>query len=159
MQHQDSSMGTTIDRNFTTDLRCSDQTLKTRWRWAMGLLLSSPQTTQNSVLPLVKRARKSSASIKMPVSTARFTISSGVLAAKNSSCISGSPSTKRQRWSTASSRGSEVVSIPVGQTQFNATQAPHSAAHNFTDRALDAIIIGLKPTEVQSNAQDKQQRH
>ena len=58
-----------------------DQTLKTRWRCTIGLSLSTPRTSQCSVLPLLSRARKSSASIKIPASIARVTISSGVLAA------------------------------------------------------------------------------
>ena len=62
-------------------------------RWAIGLLLSSPRTSQHSVLPLVSRARKSSMPMKMPISTVRATISSGVRAAKNACRTSGSPST------------------------------------------------------------------
>jgi len=50
-------------------------------RCTTGLIFSSPPTTENSVLPLLSRARKSSASIKIPQYSASSTISSGVAAA------------------------------------------------------------------------------
>jgi len=55
------------------------QMLNTFCRWVIGLrgLL---QAIQNSVLPLLNRARKSSASIKIPAFTAKETISPGVVA-------------------------------------------------------------------------------
>lgn len=54
------------------------QELKTLTSRMIGLLAALPRNNQNSLLPLLNRARKSSASMKMPISTASATISSGV---------------------------------------------------------------------------------
>jgi hypothetical protein len=47
-----------LDSRMDLKLTAEHQTLKTCCRWAMGLAPSSPPTTQNSVLPLLSRARK-----------------------------------------------------------------------------------------------------